>query len=53
LPTQTPPKIDTTTLLEQAKAHEQAKADHIAALLAEREDIIESHEKRLTDSVRP
>ena len=45
----TAPKLDTASLLEQAKAHEKAKADHIAALLKEREDITIAHAKRLTE----
>lgn len=40
------PKIDTTTLLEQQKAHEKAKDEHIAALLTEQADIAAAHEKR-------
>ena len=42
-------KIDTASLLEQQKAHEQAKSDHIAALLKEREDITAAHAKRLEE----
>ena len=39
-------KPDTAGLLEQQKAHEKQKADHIAALLQERADIAEAHDKR-------
>lgn len=45
MPTQTP-KIDTAALLEQQKAHEKAKYEHIAALLTEQADIAAAHEKR-------
>lgn len=40
------PKLDTASLLEQAKAHEEAKADHISALLRERAEITATHDKR-------
>lgn len=46
MPTSTQ-KLDTASLPEQAKAHEQAKTDHIVALLQERDDITAAHEKRL------
>lgn len=42
-------KLDTASLLDQQKAHEKAKADHVAALLKEREDITASHAKRLEE----
>lgn len=45
MPTPTP-KIDTAVLLEQQKAHEKAKDEHIAALLTEQADIAGAHEKR-------
>ncbi len=45
-------KVDTAALLEQQAAYEQAKADHINALLKERADITAAHEKRLEEISR-
>lgn len=38
--------LDTASLLEQQKAHEKAKDEHIAAFLTEQADISAAHEKR-------
>jgi hypothetical protein len=39
--------LDTASLLAQQAAHEKAKADHITALLQERDDLEKSTEERL------